>query len=230
MITNDDTEFNNSEQPKHKKLRKPSDGPLRNKTRTMARMVAAVGKVIQKKGYPGLTAPNIALAAGVDKKLVYTYFGGVDNLIEEYIHQKDFWKPAEKKRIEDLIKKSENINKKEVCEILQSQFITLQSDKALQKIIHWELGETNKILRNIANRREEIVEQLFSIIMPDFEKTNIDFRARFALILGGIYYLSLQKNKENLVCGINIKGDSGKERIENAIKDFIFEAYEKTRI
>lgn len=172
-------------------------------------------------------APNIALAAGVDKKLVYTYFAGVDNLIEEYIHQKDFWKPAEKKRIEDLIKKSENINKKEVCEILQSQFITLQSDKALQKIIHWELGETNKILRNIANRREEIVEQLFSIIMPDFEKINIDFRARFALILGGVYYLSLQKNKGNLVCGINIKGDSGKELIENAIKDIVFEPMRK---
>lgn len=213
------------------KTRKTLSGPLRDKSRTMARMVAAVGKVIQKKGYPGLTAPNIAIAAGVDKKLVWTYFGSVDNLIEEYIRQKDFWKLAEKKHIEDLLKKPENISKKEISEILQSQFEILQKDKVLQKIIHWELGETNKMLRKVADRREEIGEQLFSIIMPDFETTNVDLRARLALILGGIYYLSLHsKSNGSLVCGIDINEDLGRERIENAIRDIIFEAYEKAGV
>lgn len=213
------------------KIRKVSSGPLRDKSRTMARMVAAVGKVIQKKGYPGLTAPNIAIAAGVDKKLVWTYFGSVDHLVEEYIRQKDFWKLTEKKYIEDLLKKPENISKKEISEILQSQFEVLQKDKALQKIIHWELGETNKMLRKIADRREEIGEQLFSIIMPAFETTNVDLRARLALILGGIYYLSLHsKSNGSLVCGIDINEEDGRIRIEKAIQDIIFETYEKAGV
>lgn len=213
------------------KTRKTLSGPLRDKSRTMARMVAAVGKVIQKKGYPGLTAPNIAIAAGVDKKLVWTYFGSVDNLIEEYVHQKDFWKFAAKAQVIDLLKKPDNIGKNEIDGILQSQFDVLQKDKALQKIIHWELGETNKMLRKIADRREEIGEQLFSIIMPAFETTNVDLRARLALILGGIYYLSLHsKSNGSLVCGIDINEDLGRERIENAIRDIIFEAYEKAGV
>lgn len=224
------TEIENTEDTTPK-TRKTLSGPLRDKSRTMARMVAAVGKVIQKKGYPGLTAPNIAIAAGVDKKLVWTYFGGIDNLIEEYVRQKDFWKFAAKGYIDDLLKNPEDIGKNEISGILQSQFEVLHKDKALQKIIHWELGETNKMLRKIADKREEIGEQLFSVIMPAFETTNVDFRAKLALVLGGIYYLSLHsRSNGSLVCGIDINEEEGRSRIENAIQDIIFEAYEKAGV
>ncbi|SFO16697.1 DNA-binding transcriptional regulator, AcrR family [Paenimyroides ummariense] len=223
-----ETEISKEPAPKERKV---LSGPLRDKSRTMARMVAAVGKVIQKKGYPGLTAPNIAVAAGVDKKLVWTYFGSIDNLIEEYIRQKDFWKFEAKKHIEDLLKNASVIGKKEISLILQSQFEVLQKDKALQKIIHWELGEKNKMLRKVADRREEIGEQLFSVIMPDFETTNVDLRAKLALIVGGIYYLSLHsKSNGSLVCGIDINEDDGRRRIEKAIQDLVFEAYERAGV
>lgn len=43
-----------TEQPATPKQRKILSGPLRDKSRTMARMVAAVGKVIQKKDIPDL--------------------------------------------------------------------------------------------------------------------------------------------------------------------------------
>ena len=213
------------------KPRKTLSGPLRDKSRTMARMVAAVGKVIQKKGYPGLTAPNIATAAGVDKKLVWTYFGGVNKLIEEYIHQKDFWRLAEKGDVEALLKDPNQIGPNEIGNLLESQFEVLLKDKALQKIIHWELGENSKLLRSLADERERVGEQLFSLIMPDFEKSLVDLRARLALILGGIYYLSLHsKSNGSLVCGIDVNEDSGKQRIENAIREIIFEAYEKAGV
>lgn len=221
-------EINHESTPRERKV---LSGPLRDKSRTMARMVAAVGKVIQKKGYPGLTAPNIAVAAGVDKKLVWTYFGSVNNLIETYVNQKDFWKFAAKGHIEDLLTSPESIGKEEIDGLLQSQFEVLQKDRALQKIIHWELGETNKMLRKIADRREEIGEQLFSKIMPHFEANSVDLRARIALILGGIYYLSLHsKSNGSLVCGIDINEYEGRIRIENAIQEIIFEAFEKAGI
>lgn len=213
------------------KKRKVTSGPLRDKSRTMARMVAAVGKVIQKRGYPGLTAPNIATAAGVDKKLVWTYFGGVNNLIEEYIQQKDFWKFAAKAYIDNLLKTPEEMGRAEINNLLQIQFDTLTKDKALQKIIHWELGESNKMLRKIADEREEIGEQFFSTIISDFDKSAVDLRARIAILLGGIYYLTLHaKSNGSEVCGIDINEEDGRIRIEKAIEDLIIEAYEKAGV
>ena len=220
-----------TEQEDQPKKRKTTSGPLRDKSRTMARMVAAVGKVIQKKGYPGLNAPNIATAAGVDKKLVWTYFGGVNKLVEEYINQKDFWRLAEKGEIEDLLKEPEQIGKAEIGALLQSQFEVLLKDKALQKIIHWELGEKNKMLRALADKREEVGEGLFSLIMPEFENSAVDLRARIALIIGGTYYLALHaKANGSMVCGIDVNEPEGKARIESTIKALISEAYEKAGV
>lgn len=212
------------------KERKVSSGILRDKSRTMARMVAAVGKVIQKKGYPGLNATNIAVAAGVDKKLVSTYFGGVDNLIEQYISQKDFWKFVGKNRADDLLKEPAYIGKEQISGILQSQFDFLLKDKAVQKIIHWELGENNKMLRKLADDREEVGEQLFSAIMPEFEKADIDLRARLAIVIGGIYYLTLHATTNgSAFCGIDITEDNGKNRIHDIIQELVFEAYDKAK-
>jgi len=214
-----------------KTTRKVTSGPVRDKARTMKKMIAAVGKVIQKKGYPGLTAPNIAKAAQIDKKLVWTYFGGVDQLIEAYISQKDFWNFSAQKEIESFLQTNNTLSKEEINTLLLNQFETLLKDKALQKIIHWEIGESNDTLRRLADQREEIGEELFSRTKADFEHSTIDIRARLALLISGIYYLSLHaKSNGSMFCGIDINDPEGKARIESSITAMIFESYDQAQI
>ncbi|WP_158963964.1 TetR/AcrR family transcriptional regulator [Myroides fluvii] len=212
------------------KKRKVSSGPIRDKARTMNKMIAAVGKVLQKKGYTGLTAPNIAKAAGVDKKLVWTYFGGIDNLVEEYISQKDFFKSTAKSDIDLLLQDPDKLTQYHINQLLQNQFDTLLTNRALQRIIHWEVGESNDILRKIADKREEIGEELFSKTIPSFEHSNVDIRARLALVISGIYYLTLHaKNNGSKFCGIDINTTEGKQRISDAIQELISDAYDKIK-
>lgn len=220
-------EENDSIEPKSRKI--PS-GLIRDKSRTKARMVASVGKVLQKKGYPGLTAPNIATAAGVDKKLVWAYFGGLDNLIEEYFQQKDFWKASSKSVISDMLTNPDNIGKEEIYTLLQNQFDTLIKDKVLQKFIHWELGENNKMLRKVADEREEIGEKLFEVLEPDFKDSDVNLRATLALLIGGIYYLSLHaKSNGSTFCGIDINIDEGKSQIDDTIKNIIYRTFDNSK-
>ena len=69
-------------------------------------------------------------------------------------------------------------------------------------------------------------EGLFSIIDKQFENSNVDIRANLALLIGGIYYLTLHgKNNGSLFCGIDINNDKGKERISKAIKDILHSSY-----
>ncbi|EHQ41402.1 TetR/AcrR family transcriptional regulator [Myroides odoratus] len=214
------------------KQRKQTSGPLRDKSRTMARLVVAVGKVIQKDGYTGLTATNIAKAAGLDKKLIWTYFGSVDSLIEEYISKKDFWKQAANNVITDLLKNPTEIGQDQITKLLQNQLEIVLKDKALQKIIHWEIGEKNKMLRDLADKREEIGEGLFQVIIPHFEKENIyNIRGRLALLIGGIYYLSLHaKSNGSMFCGLDINKEEGKKEVLSAINDLISLTYENANI
>ena len=50
-----------------------------------------------------------------------------------------------------------------------------------------------------------------------FKGTNIDIAAISALIIGGIYYLNLHRDR-SLFSGIDIKKESGLKRIEDAYK------------
>ncbi|WP_223883467.1 MULTISPECIES: TetR/AcrR family transcriptional regulator [Arenibacter] len=218
------------ETPK-KRPRKTHSGPIRDKSRTKASLVEAVGKVIKKKGYAALTAPNIAKEAKVHKKLVWTYFGGVDNLVEEYLQQKDFWRVAEKKVVKELQESSQTIGQNEIYSLLESQFKSLLSDELLRKIIHWELDGENKILRKIADQREAFGEEIFKIIEPDFLNSDVDVRANLALQIGGLYYLSIHaKSNGSTFCGIDINEEAGEERILNALRNILDYTFQKAKL
>lgn len=213
------------------KSRKVLSGPIREKARTMKRLVAAVGRVLQKYSYPGLTVVNIAKEAGLNRKLIYAYFGSVDNLIETYISEKDFWKSGAKKMVKNIVQNPEKLGKVEMTVLLQAQFDALLKDKAQQKIMHWGLGEKNKILRKVSDQREEIGEEVLSILDKDFKHSTVDIRALLALQIAGIYYLSMHaKSYGSTFCGIDINEPEGKERISKSIQNTMEAAYDLAKV
>lgn len=213
------------------KSRKVASGPLREKARSMKKLVNAVGKVLQKHGYPGLTAVSIANEAGLNRKLIYTYFGTLDNLIETYIMEKDFWKSGAKKMLSNLMANPDSLGKVMVNTVLQAQFDTLLNDKTQQKILHWGLAGKDKMLRKVADQREATGDGLLEILDKDFEQSEVDIRAFLALHIAGIYYLSLHaKSNGSTFCGIDINDAKGKLRISKAIQHSVETVYKSAGI
>ena len=54
----------------------------RNRDETSARLLAAVGEVLARDGFAALGVNAVAKQAGVDKVLIYRYFGGLPELIQ----------------------------------------------------------------------------------------------------------------------------------------------------
>ncbi|WP_437918148.1 TetR/AcrR family transcriptional regulator [Sphingobacterium sp. LRF_L2] len=210
-----------------KKPRKVVSGPIRDKEKTKRRLIATVGKVLQKYTYSGLTITNIAKESGLNPKLIYLYFGSLDGLIEEYILEKDFWSAKSKVQFTELLEKPELIGAEATNEVFQLQFDSFLKDKSIQRIIHWEMGMKNKLLRKVADDREEVGNLLLDHVDKHFEGTDVDIRATLAIILGGIYYLTLHaKNNGSTISGIDINEDEGRERIEKAISRLIFREFD----
>lgn len=206
--------------------RKRTSGAIRDKDRTKNKMIQAVGKVLLKKGYTGLNASTIAKEAEVDKRLVWTYFGGLDPLVEEYISRRDFWKFTATDSINDLLGTNNGIKKEQVSDLLKSQFEALLYDNVLQRIIHWELSENKSFLRNISNQREAIGEELFKHIAHQFNNETKQIRAITALLIGGIYYLALHgKVNGSLFCGLDINKEEDKLLINKTIEEIIAFAF-----
>lgn len=210
------------------KIRKRTSGKLRDKERTKITMVHAVGKVLLKKGYTGLNASAIAKEAGIDKSLVWAYFGSLDNLVEEYIAQRDFWKFKARESIEDLTAVAKEVNEDDMSALLQFQFKALLEDEMLQRIMLWGISEKKDFLRNLSDEREIIGEEIFKNIDHQFKNSIIDIRAILAIVLAGIYYLVLHgKTNGSLFCGIDLNTANGEERIKESISQIITMAYQK---
>lgn len=205
--------------------RKVVQGPIRDKEKTKQKLLNAVGKIIKTKGYSGLMVSKIAAVAGFDKKLIYEYFGSTDKLIDEYIRSQDYWSQYNHDPDMDLSDGGKQMSKS----ALLNQFESLRKNKELQKIIVWELSESRPILKKLVDQREEVGELLFkNITDPYFGERSEEYRAITALLVAGIYHLNLYTGHNGTTfCGLNLKTDEGRKKIEEAIEGIIDYAYQK---
>ncbi|MES2061179.1 MAG: TetR/AcrR family transcriptional regulator [Bacteroidota bacterium] len=204
---------------------KTSAGKVRNKEKSKQKFLDAVGKILNTKGFAGLKVNDIAQVAGLDKKLMYSYFGGRDGLIDAYIRSKDFWS-----NVKDGDGTSPAIadgGQAFTKSMLLSQFDYVHKNKELQKILLWGLIENRKALKNVAEEREQNGALLFeSITDPHFGEHANRFRAVAALLISGIYYLDIYANTNDFTfCGLDLKSPSGRSEIEQALNFIIDKTY-----
>ncbi|MNK82695.1 hypothetical protein D3C87_1024790 [compost metagenome] len=207
--------------------RKVTDGPVRNKERTKANLITSLGKILKKDGFSGLSVSRVADVAKVDRRLIYDYFGGLDGLVKEYLNTNDYWKISPEE-VGDIVETSKgDAGKTLAYNVLENQFDSLIKNEEMRRIITWGLSEKLPILKEIDLKREDIGNRVLSEVFDGyFEGSDKNFRAMYALLMGGVYYLTLHaKMQENPFCGIDLQQLAGQEKIKKALKQFIELAY-----
>src|ERR1700679_1737630 len=120
--------------------------PIRNKNQTKQKLIAAVGEIIKTNGYIGLGVNKIAKTAGVDKKLIYRYFGNVNYLIECYVIENDYWMDFSNKFKEEGSKKNDSNIEALITEVLQDNFKFFSSGLEMQRFILWEISTDSPLI------------------------------------------------------------------------------------
>jgi len=202
--------------------RKIVEGPIRSKEKSKQKLLNAVGKLLRTKGYTALKVNDIATTAGLDKKLIYNYFGGTDQLIDEYIRSNDFWSNISNTPT-SITDGGEALTK----EMLSSQFEYMFKNKEFQRIIIWRLSESRKSLRKLTDKQEENGERLFqSIVDPHFGDNAKRYRAITAVLISGLYYLNMyQAVNGSVFCGLDMKSEEGRNEVKEAVNFLIEQAY-----
>lgn len=210
------------------KVRKTHSGKIYDKERTKRKLISTVGKIIKTQGYTNLRVNRIASLAGVDKKLIYLYFGNAENLIETYLKQNDYWKVAERDTANAI---GAELTKDVVAGLLREQYHYFERSEEMQKIILWELSEHNDTLREIVDQREAFGTKLFKIADKQFRNSKVSFRAVNAILVAAIYYLVLHsKSNGSSVCEIDINKPKGKKLILDTVDqilEWVYQSAEK---
>lgn len=212
--------------PKNRKMKDGiSKTRSRNKENTRQRLLDAVGEILRSKGYQALKVNQIAVTAGLDKKLIYNYFGSKDNLVGEYINSKDFWSNV---KADSVPADFSDGGKNFTIEVLLQQFDFVRSSAELQKVLLWRLSEEQPFLRLMTENQEKVGEELFKHVMdPYFGKNAQDYRAITSILVAGIYYLNLYASHNgSIFCGIDLSEPAGREKIRQALSFLINMTYE----
>lgn len=183
--------------------------------KTEAKLIKAVGNVLSKEGFKGLGVNKVAREAGVDKVLVYRYFGGLPQLVRAFSRTVDFWPSVEELRGPDPNRLQKLPPDEQVAEFFKAFVTALRKRPLTLDILAWELVERNELTSQLEDIRIKTIllyfEQLEAI--PDDE----NLTAIVVLMGGAVNNLVLRSRFSSFVGGIDLTKESGWERINNGI-------------
>jgi AcrR family transcriptional regulator len=189
--------------------------PMDRKEHTKKKLINAVGNVLAEEGFKGLGVNKVAKAAGVDKVLVYRYFGGLPELIRAYSQTVDFW-PT----VEELIGPNpDTVRKmpadKQVAEFFKAFIAALRKRPVTQDILAWELIERNTLTKHLEDVRIRTILEYFEYLddIPDDEHLS----AIVVLMAGAVNHLIVKSRINRFIGGIDLESEAGWEKINKGI-------------
>ena len=188
---------------------------MKNRGQTEEKILEAVGSIIENQGFEKVGINAIATEAGVSKMLIYRYFGGVEELIAQYLIQKDYWANTD----------AVIINPEAVGDSIKSMFRRqveqLRNDITLRRLYRWELFTDNQNIRQLRNRREENGCRLIKMVSALTGCPDAQVAALASILSASISYLALLEDQCQSYNGICLQTDEGWNQLMQGIEMII---------
>lgn len=173
---------------------------------------AAVSQ-IKKKGFSLALVTDIVKRAKIEPVVFYNRYKNLDEFYDTFVKDYDYW-------LSDLVRDSiENIDSEEAySNVIEKILNNLLSDDIMTELLRWEVAEGNNITERTARLRTLHAVDIFRNYEEKHAGIGIDVTAVSALLVAGIYYMLLHKDRSSMI-GIDINQAAGKRRIVNAIRE-----------
>ena len=188
---------------------------MKNREQTEEKILEAVGSIIENQGFEKVGINAIATEAGVSKMLIYRYFGGIEELIAQYLIQKDYWANTD----------AAIINPEAVGDSIKSMFRRqveqLRNDITLRRLYRWELFTDNQNIRQLRNRREENGCRLIKMVSALMGCPDAQVAALASILSASISYLALLEGQCQSYNDICLQTDEGWNQLMQGIEMII---------
>ena len=172
---------------------------------------AAVESVL-KRGFSGSLVSEIIKKAKIEPVVFYNRYQNLEEFFSEFVKGYDYW-------FSDVAKEANKL------ETPHDQFIALieglqecMIEKSVMlELIRWEIAVDNDITKRTASIREMFALPLAEKYDDLFKNSGIDFVAIATIIVSGLYYLYLHKDRSTF-CNIDMNTEEGRNRVNQAIK------------
>jgi AcrR family transcriptional regulator len=207
-----------------KRPRKRRGLALRDAEQTKQRLLDAAGGLLARHGFTALGVNAVAEEAGVDKVLIYRYFGGFAGLLEAYAEAAAFWPTTDQ-----LVgRPREEFMELPVAErlvvLLHNYIRELRRRPVTHGILAWEVVARNELTARLEEVREKRGLELLGLLRD--APPEVDLAALLTLVSGAVQYLLMRSRLIRVFLGIDLRTDEGWARIEKMFALFIRTLFE----
>ncbi len=196
----------------------------RDSEETRQKILKAFGRLLAEQGFENAGINAVARAAGVDKVLIYRYFGGMPQLLRAFASG-GFW-PATDELLGRPAAEAAHMEAPELARtLLKGHLRELRLRPVTQEIMRWEMIRKNELTGELAEAREKAGLELLGLEpFGSLTASDRDLAAVGALIHAGLTYLVLRAKTADLYMGLDLRRDEDWERLEKAV-DELLDAY-----
>ncbi|GAB6280093.1 MAG: TetR/AcrR family transcriptional regulator [Thermovirga sp.] len=201
---------------------------MRDREETRTKILEAVGKILSEEGFQGIGINNVSRWAGVDKVLIYRYFGDLPGLLREFASSGDYW-PSMNTLIENVEAPAFPPKADDLAVALLKGYIReLNDSTSAQELLLGELVSRNELSEASAKKRERQGADLIEALMRAAPGAgSVDIAAMGALLSAGLTYLMLRARTSDAYLGIDISSEGGWHRIEQAMEELVRGVFRK---
>lgn len=178
-------------------------------------LVTAVGAVLRASGVDGLGVNAVAAEAGVDKKLIYRYFGGLPGLLRAYGESADFWPD-----LDELLGADRAVLARPTAEmgaeVLRRHARALRRRPMTLDLLAWECVNRNALTAVLEDVRQTQSAALLQAMVDAGHRIPQSGRVLSSLFAAAINYLAV-RGREIVRFGDVALDDPGWARIEAVI-------------
>lgn len=198
----------------------PETTPTRPRDRaaTEERLLTAVGEVLARDGFKAIGVGSVARQAGVDKVLIYRYFGGLPELLRAWGASGRFWP-----RVADLLQhEGEGFLQRPAAErwarFFEHFIDDLRRRPLTLAVLAAEVEERNELTAILEAEREEWGAEATRLLGgPAFEQVP-HLRGVTLLLVAGVQYLVLRARRIRQFGGVDIQSDGGWAELKASIR------------
>ncbi|MCP3976208.1 MAG: TetR/AcrR family transcriptional regulator [bacterium] len=189
----------------------------RDKKATKERLLNGVGAILSRQGFGSLGINAVAQEAGVDKVLIYRYFGGMPELLHAFGQSSGFW-PSVAEVIGEDPHELMRLSLADRWAVGLSRYAAALRRRPITKeILAWEQIERNELCEILRDAREKWFVELMAHFPDDEAATDADLISTVLLVVGAIHYFVVLSRLQGDFSGVAVDTDEGWDHIDSVI-------------
>ena len=187
----------------------------RDREATRDRILAAAERIIAREGVAAARVNAIALEAGVDKVLIYRYFGGRAQLLDALGRERRLWPAPDDGPPGSGHPRGLALD---LSEMLLAAARALRTDPLARRAATWSLDSHDDFAREFATARDERARAIVATLraryrLPPF----VDLEALVALLSAASTHLALHSGAGSPFASLDLRRDADWRRAERAL-------------